>query len=204
MGWRRVAVVPIAAVAGLLATVAPASAAVTEANGNTNPLTQNADGQCAAGQHWVYVSPALETMYNPLTKSTDSAGASQTAPPNSNADAYNDGVTVTLTDSTHASFSINEATDPNTTITVTKFVVKSGNHYTIYTGSDATPNTPRTSPQNATPPVMGVSHAYVCYTLTQGPPPDVPEVAYPAILVGAGAVIGGTILVLRRRRPNAA
>jgi hypothetical protein len=196
--WARLLLVAAGVTATMGATIAPAFATVTEVSGNTNPASQNADGRCTAGQHWVYVSPNAETTYNPLAKTTDNLGANLQAPPNANADAFNDGVTVTLTDSTHASFSVNEATDPLTLITVTKLVVKAGNHYTIFTANDLTQNTPRSSPNGGTN-LMGVSHAFVCYSLTSAPPPDVPEFPYPAVLAGAGVAVGATILVLRRR-----
>jgi hypothetical protein len=188
-------------VVGVVALASPAYATVTEANGNTNPSTQNPGGQCAAGERWVYASSGAESMYNPLAKTTDSLGASSVAPPNSNADAFKDGVTIAInaTGGASASFFVNEAIDPTTTVTLGKVIAKAGNHYTVYTGTNAPQNTALTSPANARPPVMAISHAYVCYSVATTPPAT-PEVPYPIVLPIGGVAVGGIVLTFRRRR----
>ncbi len=188
-------------VAGVMALASPAYATITETSGNTNPRTQSAAGQCAAGQHWAYVSSGAESSYNPLAKTTDGLGANSVAPPNANADVFNDGVTVSINAATGTSLSffVNEAIDPTTSVTISKVVVKAGNHFTVYTGPNATQNTAFTSPANAYPPVMGVSHGYVCYSLATAPPVT-PEVPYPIVLPIGGVAVGGIALTWRRRR----
>jgi hypothetical protein len=191
---------------GILALASPAYAAITEADGNVQPVmhdSQAAAGVCTVGERWVYVSSAAQSTYNPLAKKTDSLGANSEAPPNANADVFNDGVTITIaSNGKSASFSINEATDPSTTVTVGKVVVKAGSHFTIYTGAHATPNTALTSPANAGPPGMGVSHAYVCYSATA--PAITAEVPYAIILPLGGIAVGAVAFTLRRRRPLSA
>jgi hypothetical protein len=188
---------------GIVALASPASATVTETSGNTQPVpngSQDPAGACAAGSHWVYVSPEADSNYNPLAKTTDALGANSKAPPNANADAFNDGVTIAISaNGQSASFSVNEAVDPSSTVTIGKVVVKSGSHFTIYTGADAAQNTALTSPNNAPPPVMNVSHAYVCYSLVSSPPVT-PEVPYAIILPLAGVAIGAVVLLVGRRR----
>jgi hypothetical protein len=185
-------------VAVVLAPATAAFAAVQEVNGNTLPQGQQAAGQCAAGERWVFVSPTANPNYNPLTKTTDSLGASSVAPPNANADQYGDGVTISIgTDPKRASFTVDESADPNTTITIGKVVVKSGNHFTIYTGADAAQGASLSSP--ATNPMMAISHAYVCYSLAQSPGQVVPETRFSILLpVTFLAAIAG-VVALRRR-----
>jgi hypothetical protein len=199
----RAGLIVAAAFVGVVVLGSPAVATITETSGTTQPVmhgSQDPAGACAAGEHWVYVSSAADASYNPLAKTTDALGANSEAPPNGNADAFNDGVTIAISaDGKSASFSVNEATDPSTTITIGKVVVKAGNHFTIYTGADAVPNTALTSPANAQPPVMGVSHAYVCYSVA-GTPPVTPEVPYAIILPLAGVAIGAVALTIGRRR----
>ena len=58
MGIRRILGATGAALVIAIAVAAPAGAAATNHSGNTQPIpsgSQNQDGKCAAGEHWVYV-----------------------------------------------------------------------------------------------------------------------------------------------------
>ncbi len=182
------------ALGAVLAVGAPAGAAVIiRTSGNVNPQTQNQEGRCAEGERWVYVSPEVESSYNPLAKTTDSAGADDNVA--THADLFADGVTMTIEPGgIYATFTINEATDPNTDIVVGKVVIKANGHYTIYTGADATPGVPLSDPPTGA--YQGISHSYVCYSVV----PSVGISGVPLPLVVPGLLVSVPIALVYWRR----
>lgn len=186
-------------VGGAFMAVTPATAAVIpDSHGNAQPVTsgrRNSTAACDPGEHWVYVSSHAKPRYNPLGKTTDDLGASEPAPPKDVADQYRDGITVALSaDGASAFYSVDAGVAP--TITIEKVVVKAGNGFTVFTGADAVPNTPLSSPPGDA--TRRVNRAYVCYSVLAQP--LVPEAPMAILLPLAGLACGAVVLLVRRRR----
>ena len=196
---RSLAAATLVVVAVLTAATAASATVTPYASSNTQPVpsgNQNPAGACDPGERWVYVSSSAQPNYNPLGKTTDNLGASAPAPPNTNADLYDDGVTISISaDGKSASYSVDPSAAP--TIAIGKVVVKADGGFSVYTGTDAAENTPLTYPPGST--MFGVSHAYVCYSAT-GPDVLVPETPMAIFLPLAAIALGATLLVVRRVR----
>jgi hypothetical protein len=158
-------------------------------------------GACAPGERWVYVSSTPDASYNPSAMTTSSLGAKSLVSPSSKGDAFDDGVTLSIDgpDQASVSYSVEEAVDPTTVITIDRVVVVAGDHSTVYQGAAAQPNTPMTSPEHWTSATGAIIRAFLCYLLSVAPPMT-PEVPYAVVLPLAGIAVGAVVLAARRRR----